>query len=270
MMKTAALKTLFWVVAMTFFGGAVLADSMVANVNTGANSTNNAKVDISNNSRIDIRNDADIYNDVNIQAMTGGNSASGNTGNGSVVSGSIAGHIAISNNVNSVVISGSSGNAGISNSYTVKNQNTGAGSINDPTVKIDNDNTVKVDNDANIDNQVAANLSTGNNSANKNTGNGSVKSGDIDFAVNINNLANQVMILLGKGGGTETSNPNPPTLLGKGGGMPQLALAGNISTLPTAGSDVFVLAFIIGLIITTFVIVSDIFRIGKVVQKARV
>lgn len=62
---------------------------VLQNLNTGANSENNATLVASNSTEISNNNDATIDNNILISANTGNNSASYNTGNGSVSSGDV-------------------------------------------------------------------------------------------------------------------------------------------------------------------------------------
>ena len=57
------------------------------NINTGAGSTNIVKVTVKDICRILQRNNLQVANNININTNTGGNSASGNTGAGSVITG---------------------------------------------------------------------------------------------------------------------------------------------------------------------------------------
>ncbi len=71
------------------------------------------------------------------------------------------------------------------------NSNTGAGSDNEATVEIENDVTIVSNNEANINNNIDIWANTGNNSADKNTGDGSVSTGDITGSVSITNTGNE-------------------------------------------------------------------------------
>lgn len=64
-------------------------DVSASNRQTGFNSDNYANVDINSSTDIRIDHRTDINNDVNVNANTGNNRASGNTGNGYVSSGDV-------------------------------------------------------------------------------------------------------------------------------------------------------------------------------------
>src|SRR3990167_2542361 len=67
------------------------------NSNTGADSDNEATVTIDNDININSENNAIINNNITVNADTGGNSASKNTGDGSIATGSIGGSVTITN-----------------------------------------------------------------------------------------------------------------------------------------------------------------------------
>ena len=185
-----------------------------SNSNTGAGSDNDAEVNISNNVTINQSNNANINNNIYVNANTGGNSASKNTGDGSVNTGDINGSISITNDVNG----NSLNNVGVDcdglcvvvTGLSASNENTGADSDNDAKVDVDNDYDFTQDNDLDIDNDVDADLNTGDNEADKNTGDGSVTTGDINFEINIDNQGNNNVI------GGPTDEPEEPNQEPKG------------------------------------------------------
>jgi len=73
----------------------------VTNSTTGAESRNNAWIEMENELNIDVHNDAHVDNDVALMAGTGGNKSSYNTGNGSVSTGNAAITVGLSNTLNS-------------------------------------------------------------------------------------------------------------------------------------------------------------------------
>ena len=78
-----------------------ISNIIAQNINTGPGSTNIAKVKIKNICKILQQNNSNINNNVNINTNTGGNSASGNTGGGSIVTGAINAVVNIFNGGNS-------------------------------------------------------------------------------------------------------------------------------------------------------------------------
>lgn len=179
------------------------------NSNTGADSNNESTVTITNNVDISSNNTANISNNISVTANTGDNSASKNTGDGSVSTGDISGGIYISNDVNGNTLNSIGFDCGgLCSLYLdidVSNSNTGADSNNEANVDINNDVDITQNNNLNIDNNVTADLNTGGNDADKNTGDGSVKTGDINFDINIDNSGNENVI----GAPIEDEEPEP-------------------------------------------------------------
>jgi hypothetical protein len=167
-----------------------------SNSNTGAGSTNNASVSINNNTTINSTNNATINNNISVTANTGGNSASQNTGNGTVSSGDITGSISVENlgNSNGVFASSINLNCGSDCNFSASNSQTGADSRNNSSVRVNNKVVLTVKNDADVDNNIGANLNTGGNKADKNTGDGTVQSGDINFSITVKNDLNKNQI----------------------------------------------------------------------------
>lgn len=191
--------------------------SEASNSNTGAGSDNDATVTINNDVTINQSNSAYISNNIYVNANTGGNSASKNTGDGSVDTGNINGSIFISNDVNG----NSLNNVGIDcdglcivlEEVSASNENTGADSDNNAKIDIDNDFDFTQDNNLEIKNDVGADLNTGDNNADKNTGDGSVKTGDINFDITISNEGNNNSI--GGPVDKDQDDPDEPSAPGK-------------------------------------------------------
>ncbi|OIP25461.1 hypothetical protein AUK11_00335 [bacterium CG2_30_37_16] len=153
----------------------------VGNKTTGYNSDNDAKVDIKNKFRLENKNRTDIDNYINACLNTGDNEANYNTGNGSVTSGDLS----FKTKLASQVSLGSGGSLAMPTmgDVSASNNKTGANSENDAIVKVENEMTIKNENNTSIDNKLCINANTGDNEANRNTGNGSVTSGDINGSV---------------------------------------------------------------------------------------
>ncbi len=81
-------------------GGTCGASYSISNETTGAESTNIAKIDENNRLEIEVENKACVSNDAYIEATTGGNRASYNTGDGSVETGDSSVTIDFSTTVN--------------------------------------------------------------------------------------------------------------------------------------------------------------------------
>ena len=179
---------------------------------TGPGSTNDALADNSFTVKEANGNDAKLVNDISLEAVTGGNSASYNTGNGSVktgnasvlaniinlantnlnvsqwlfgvvnIFGTLAGNIILPPDNNSSV-------AGIP-STLAENTKTGAFSTNNATTNNTNTENYTNDNTADIKTNLDVSANTGNNNASLNTGGVSVMTGSTEVSVNDNTVAN--------------------------------------------------------------------------------
>lgn len=163
-------------------------DVSATNEKTGADSDNDNDIDVDQDVDIDIANNAEVRNAVMTSASTGGNEANKNTGGGEVKTGKAESSAKITNSINQ-----GSGYGGIEFpdvDVDVKNDTTGYDSDNDNDVDIDQDVDIDVDNHAEVSNEVHADSSTGGNEANKNTGGGSVDTGDATVKIEISNTVN--------------------------------------------------------------------------------
>src|SRR4030066_274101 len=131
------------------------------NSNTGADSTNDATVNINNNTSVSSSNTATINNNISIWANTGNNSADKNTGDGSVSTGDITGGVKVINTGNMNGTFDSILSLNCSCDFSAGNSNTGAYSNNEANVKISNDINITVNNEAHDDNNVDADLTHG-------------------------------------------------------------------------------------------------------------
>ena len=183
------------------------------NSNTGVGSTNDSNSTVNNDSALNIDNDADIDNWVMFDADSGDNSASYNTGNGIVEAGDaeiILTAINVANNVNvdyevfnvyddqtgDIVIDFDSlgGSPFVVGGLGSSNDNTGADSDNTSTTNTTNTTQILIDNDGNIINNYFLDANTGDNSADKNTGDGSVTTGDANIVFNLINFLNNTFL----------------------------------------------------------------------------
>lgn len=158
------------------------ADSVTVSGN-GSDSNNQVTTSSIGGTTINVDQNANINNNVNINADTGNNEASDNTGNTSIDTGNITVKGIVNNGpVNTSSVSVAAGPAGTDIKIT------GNGSGSDNIVRIDNnyDQSVSVDNNANINNVVDFYLNTGKNTASGNNGDVSISTGNIilDFFLN--------------------------------------------------------------------------------------
>lgn len=196
--STAALLT--GSVASVAFGSTTVTVS-----GNGADSNNEAKVNVTTSKSIYQTNTADIQNNVNINANSGDNTANKNTGGDvSISTGDANVSSSVSNSANSNAASLSCGTC--AGNTDVKISGNGADSKN--KVDLDLDNTTKVyqSNEADVRNNVKVDANTGGNKANKNTGGDvEIETGDADVTVDVTNAVNQNVATIGGGAGGSLS-----------------------------------------------------------------
>lgn len=186
------------------------------NSQTGPGSTNNGLADNTFTVKEANGNDAKLVNDINLQAVTGGNSASFNTGGGYIktgnalalgnivnlantnlnvsqwlfgvvnIFGSLQGNILLpkdTNNSNGTTTTAAS-------SVLAENSNTGPGSTNTASFTNSEATNMTTNNSADIVSNLGVSANTGNNTASINTGGGSVTTGMADASVSNSTIAN--------------------------------------------------------------------------------
>lgn len=157
----------------------------------GSGSTNDLNFSSTSNTVVTQTNVANISNNVDVDADTGGNDAEGNTGGDVAVStGDSSVSVGVSNQANSNAASVDSCN-GCLNDLTVAISGNGSDSDNEANVAVENATHVTQTNVANISNNVDIDSDTGDNDANDNTGGDvSIETGDASAGVAISNSAN--------------------------------------------------------------------------------
>lgn len=157
----------------------------------GADSTNKILVGSESETHVTQANDANVENNVTVNAKTGNNTANKNTGGDVTIDTGNATvddvSVSTSVNANQAMIGGGSGDTGLSLWIT------GNGADSNNTIGLDVDNSIVVAqaNEADIENNISVTANTGNNTAKKNTGGGvAIETGDADVAVDVDNTAN--------------------------------------------------------------------------------
>lgn len=150
----------------------------------GSDSSNNIDLNSNNNLNLTQTNIANIINNSETFANTGGNSADKNNGDVNISTGNIVSETN-TNNKNINISSGSLGTNG--EDINMKIGGNGDGSDNKINLEFHNDIFVNVTNIANILNNNFADINTGRNSANGNNGNVSIETGAITLINNITN-----------------------------------------------------------------------------------
>lgn len=195
----------------------------IANTGNGSNSSNNGAVNDTLNNNVFQSNDANITNNLFIDAETGENNVTKNTdGNNSITTGNTNVDASILNIANMNLLGGNmwlvlvneagnwvgklfgapegsmiAGADGMEFAYdsngqiNVTNANNGSGSENSGTVNNTTNNDLNQTNTANVVNNVNLFANTGGNTADKNTGgNSSIITGDAEAIANIVNFVN--------------------------------------------------------------------------------
>jgi hypothetical protein len=162
----------------------------------GAFTNNTANLTQSNTTSVDQLNAANVNNNVDADARTGGNDAGYNTGGDVViVTGNATVNASVSTKANTNVARvGSSVGAGVGTGVSLLILDNGAGSDNTINANLSKVTALGQNNVANVNNNVDADARTGGNDANFNTGDGDViiATGDakvnaaVDNAVNFN------------------------------------------------------------------------------------
>lgn len=141
-------------------------------------------------------NKADVSNNVNVNASTGGNEADKNTGGDvKIDTGDAAVSVQIENKLNSNKAKLDCCDSGDLNVEVSEN---GADTYNKVKLNEANTNTLFQTNAANVQNTVNADAKTGKNEANKNTGGDvSIETGDADVIVGVKTVANSNSAVIG-------------------------------------------------------------------------
>lgn len=164
-------------------------EAVAANSDTGAESSNTSTVDVSHEVEVQNANSAKVYNDSLIHADTGNNIAGYNTGSGIITTQRARGFGELANLINrnsldAFLLRPDQG------SGMAANQDTGPGSENFSSANLNDRLTVKNINTAHVVNRIKANVNSGRNTSDNNTGHGIVVSGDAEIGLNVINLAN--------------------------------------------------------------------------------
>jgi len=164
-------------VSMAFVSGVALADTSA--VNTGNNVTLNGGVSSTTNVNVSNSNSATILQSSSSDVNTGGNTANRNIGDTSVQTGSATVNNAFQAKANSNTTSVSGLGGQVSNDSTLTNTgdhvNLNAGSSNTTNATVVNSNS------ANVDQSAMSNVNTGDNNANRNIGDTSVRTGNANI-----------------------------------------------------------------------------------------
>lgn len=200
-MTNLKVKLTTGIVAAAFVAGVVAPGAFAATDVTvsgnGADSTNKVKVKNVKKTKVKQSNTSNVTNAVGVTQNTGGNKASKNTGGDvTVTSGNATATVTVTNTTGSNYLTWDAMCGCMMPENTVDVSGNGADSYN--KVKIVNyDSTyVSQKNTATIVNSISVGQTTGDNKANKNTGEGAVevKSGDAHAEITVDNTTGDNML----------------------------------------------------------------------------
>ncbi len=150
------------------------------------------EIDMEYENEVDLTqcNDADIENEIGVEADTGDNEAGDNTGGDvSIDTGSTTTNVSVSNTANANVATVGSGNDGGSVSACIADN--GSDSDNEIEIEVADSTAVLQQNSADIENDINVEANTGGNEAEDNTGGDvEIETGDADFTVMVDTMAN--------------------------------------------------------------------------------
>lgn len=185
---TTGFVTAAFVAGVVAPAGAMAATNVKVSGN-GADSTNKVKVKEVKKAKVKQTNTATVANTVGVSQNTGGNKANKNTGGGvTVTSGNATATVAITNTTGGNYSAWDS-ECGCVQDVTIEILDNGADSENKAKVVNINSKKVSQTNSATILNTVSVSQTTGDNKANKNTGEGTVEvtSGEVNADITIDN-----------------------------------------------------------------------------------
>ena len=170
----------------------------------GDSSSSNAAVNISQNTVVTQNNVANITNNVNADANTGGNDANKNNGgNVTIDTGNANTTVNVTNNANTNVASVDC--CGVANNVSVNISDNAGDTTNNASLNLTNNTTVYQNNDAYVTNNVDADAKTGYNEANKNNGGDvEITTGNATTNVSVNTTANVNSATIGSDNGSSS------------------------------------------------------------------
>jgi len=171
----------------------------IAVTGNGADSNNEVNVSSSSNTNVQSTNTTNVDNTVQTNANTGNNSVSDNTsGNTQVQTGTITTTTNIQNAANTSIVAVD--NCCPIGSTNVTVAGNGSGSNNTANVSTSQTNNATISNAATITNNITVNANTGGNTANDNSGNVFVKTGNISVYNGIKNASvNKAIVAINTG-----------------------------------------------------------------------
>lgn len=187
-------------------------DGSITITANGANSTSAVGYTSTTTNTTTVNQNATITNNITGVANTGGNKANNNLGKVNIFTGNIKVNESVKTNVNESFVKVATGG---NKAFDIKISGNGADSVNLINLTNLSENIVNVQNNADIFNQSIWTLITGNNEANGNNGDVTIKTGSIEVSVTIENNANHNEVIVDCGC-VPTPPPPPPPCTGDG------------------------------------------------------
>lgn len=185
------------VLSLFAFVGVVQAQEVVVEVSgNGTSSENQVNYTVSQETNVSSTNQSNIQNDVNSQANTGSNQASSNTGSQTdVTTGDVSQSVSIENQANSSTVN-LSGCGCEGQGVDIQNSGNGSDSNNNISANVQNNTSINVENYTSVTNIANVHANSGSNSANGNTGDVSLYTGNIAVSGSIQNRVNLIEIFV--------------------------------------------------------------------------
>ena len=156
----------------------------------GSGTASEVNTTITDESIVSQTNDVIVENNVSQEAETGENNANLNSGNTIIATGNIQTETDVENNVNTSSVS--TGCCASANDFVISGN--GTDSTNSISSNSTNNSLINTANSASINNTISINANTGNNTANFNQGEVTIKTGDISIETSVTNSANRDIV----------------------------------------------------------------------------
>ena len=176
-------------------------------INNGNGSTNEIELTQLLTTEVQISQEALIRNLITGIVNSGNNLAVGNLGDVMIETGSIKGLVELTNQLNRAYAKVWQDLGG---DLLIKIANNGSGSDNQLSLTLDNGVIILINHEAVMENVVSLDLNTGGNEVEDNLGDVFIKTGDIDFAVVVENEVNESFVEVDQCCEEQPQPPKPP------------------------------------------------------------
>lgn len=199
-------RKLIFLAAILFVALAIQADVYALELEISGNgngSNSEVQVQVEQQTTVNQTNEANVSNQVETEANTGGNQANANNGNQvEIQTGNIETQTAITNELNTSIIEAVCCQQG---EMTATINGNGANSQNRVELSVSKQTNVSVHQEVNIHNKISGSANTGRNEANRNNGDVTIQTGNISAKVHVANKANQAQIEVACCGSSDVS-----------------------------------------------------------------